>query len=83
MPRWNHRKKTQKKIEIKAINDMDIALAAELALPHRINKTPFSQADMTPSQLQERIEEFREQVAEEEGELQENAEGESGQEKKT
>lgn len=66
-----------------AINDMDIALAAELALPHRINKTPFSQADMTPSQLQERIEELRDQAAEEDGALQENAESESGQEKKT
>lgn len=66
-----------------AINDMDIALAAELALPHRINKTPFSQAEMTPAQLQERIEELREQAVNEDGDLQEKAEGESGQEKKT
>ena len=66
-----------------AINDMDIALAAELALPHRINRTPFNQDGMTPDQLKERIEELRGQVVEEEGELQEKAEGESGQEKKT
>ncbi len=66
-----------------AINDMDIALAAELALPHRINRTPFNQEGMTPGQLRERIEELREQAAEEEGEMQESTEGESGQEKKT
>ncbi|HCR70796.1 MAG TPA: magnesium chelatase, partial [Anaerolineae bacterium] len=38
------------------INDHDIALAAELALPHRIKRTPFNQAEMTTEQLQERIE---------------------------
>ncbi len=40
------------------INDHDIALAAELALPHRIKKTPFQQAEMTTEQLQERIEQL-------------------------
>ena len=42
----------------KAINDHDIALAAELALPHRIKRTPFQQAEMTTDQLQERIEQL-------------------------
>jgi Mg-chelatase subunit ChlI len=41
-----------------AINDHDIALAAELALPHRIKRTPFQQSEMTTDQLQERIEQL-------------------------
>lgn len=40
------------------INDHDIALAAELALPHRIKRTPFQQSEMTTEQLQERIEQL-------------------------
>jgi len=40
------------------VNDHDIALAAELALPHRIKRTPFQQAEMTADQLQERIEQL-------------------------
>ncbi len=40
------------------INDHDIALAAQLALPHRIKRTPFQQAEMTTEQLQERIEQL-------------------------
>jgi Mg-chelatase subunit ChlI len=39
-----------------SITDRDIALAAELALPHRIKRGPFQQAEITPEQLQERIE---------------------------
>lgn len=42
----------------KAIDDHDIALAAELALPHRIKRTPFQQAEMSTEQLQERIEQL-------------------------
>ncbi len=41
-----------------AITDRDIALAAELALPHRIKRGPFQQAEITPEQLQERIEQL-------------------------
>lgn len=37
------------------ITDRDIALAAELALPHRIKRGPFQQAEMTMEDLQERI----------------------------
>ncbi|MBT3337463.1 MAG: magnesium chelatase [Anaerolineae bacterium] len=65
-----------------AINDMDIALAAELALPHRINSGPFQQEGMTPTQLQERIEELRGQAIAEE-EMQEKSESDGQQEKKT
>jgi Mg-chelatase subunit ChlI len=66
------------------INDHDIALAAELALPHRIKRTPFQQAEMTTEQLQERIEQLAGQSmpseAEEESESQQEGETE---EKKT
>lgn len=67
-----------------AINDMDIALAAELALPHRVNSTPFGQAGMTPTQLQERIEELRGQaIADEEMQEKQKGDSEGSQEKKT
>ncbi len=41
-----------------AITDHDIALAAELALPHRIKRGPFYQAEFNAAQLQERIEQL-------------------------
>ena len=65
-----------------AITDMDIALAAELALPHRINRSPFQQTDMNPEQLQERIEELRGQAIAEE-ETREKSDSDGAQEKKT
>lgn len=62
-----------------AITDRDIALAAELALPHRIKRGPFHQAEMTMEDLQERIEQLQGAMAEQ-GEPQpvprEEAEGE-------
>ncbi len=36
-----------------------IALAAELALPHRIKRGPFHQIEITPEQLQERIQQLQ------------------------
>src|SRR5512134_3014317 len=54
------------------INDHDIALAAELALPHRIKRTPFQQAEMTTEQLQERIEQLAGQSVPSEAEEQES-----------
>jgi len=42
-----------------AITDRDIALAAELALPHRIKRGPFQQSGISPEQLQERIEQLQ------------------------
>jgi Mg-chelatase subunit ChlI len=41
------------------ITERDIALAAELALPHRIKRGPFHQAEMTMEDLQERIEQLQ------------------------
>jgi Mg-chelatase subunit ChlI len=66
------------------INDHDIALAAELALPHRIKRTPFQQAEMTTEQLQERIEQLAGQSVPNEPE-EEQAESQQAQpaEKKT
>lgn len=42
-----------------AITERDIALAAELALPHRIKRGPFQQSEMTMEDLQERIEQLQ------------------------
>jgi len=42
-----------------AINDRDIALAAELALPHRIKRGPFQQSEITMEDLQERIDQLQ------------------------
>jgi Mg-chelatase subunit ChlI len=43
----------------KAINDRDIALAAELALPHRLKSGPFQREEMGMEELQERIEQLQ------------------------
>lgn len=40
------------------INDRDIVLAAELALPHRIKRGPFHQTEIGIDELQERIEQL-------------------------
>jgi len=42
-----------------AITPRDIALAAELALPHRVKAGPFRQSDMGVTQLEEQIEELK------------------------
>jgi Mg-chelatase subunit ChlI len=41
-----------------SINERDIALGAELALPHRIRSGPFQQVEIAPEELQERIEQL-------------------------
>jgi Mg-chelatase subunit ChlI len=41
------------------ISDRDIALAAELALPHRLKHTPFQQATVGMEELAERIEQLQ------------------------
>jgi hypothetical protein len=46
-----------------SLNDRDIALAAELALPHRLRRGPFHQTDVNPEELQARIEEVQNQFA--------------------
>jgi Mg-chelatase subunit ChlI len=66
------------------INDHDIALAAELALPHRIKRTPFQQAEMTTEQLQERIEQLAGQSVPEDSESDESeSQQNKSEEKKT
>ncbi len=41
------------------ITELDIALAAELALPHRLRRGPFQQTEMSFEELQEKIEQLR------------------------
>jgi Mg-chelatase subunit ChlI len=65
------------------INDHDIALAAELALPHRIKRTPFQQAEMTTEQLQERIEQLAGQSVPSEAEEESQSQQAQAEEKKT
>jgi Mg-chelatase subunit ChlI len=65
------------------INDHDIALAAELALPHRIKRTPFQQAEITSEQLQERIEQLAVQSVPSETDEKTDEENAQPQEKKT
>jgi Mg-chelatase subunit ChlI len=48
-----------------SINEHDIALAAELALPHRIKRGPFQQMEISVEDLQERISQLEGQVNEE------------------
>ncbi len=42
-----------------SLSERDIALAAELALPHRLKRGPFQQEEMGMEQLQERIDELQ------------------------
>lgn len=65
-----------------SVTDHDIALAAELALPHRIKRGPFYQAEVTAEQLQERIENLVGQSTEGESN-DESAEQSDAQEKKS
>lgn len=54
----------------KSINEHDIALAAELALPHRIKRGPFQQMEISAEDLQERISQLEGQVNEDQKEQQ-------------
>jgi Mg-chelatase subunit ChlI len=42
-----------------ALTDLDIAIAAELAFPHRIKRGPFHQQDIGFTELQERIDQLQ------------------------
>jgi len=46
-----------------SITDRDIALAAELALPHRLKSGPFQREEMGMEELQERIDQLQKQAA--------------------
>jgi Mg-chelatase subunit ChlI len=50
-----------------AITDRDIALAAELALPHRMRRGPFQQVELNIDDLQARIEDIQSKMAPSEG----------------
>jgi Mg-chelatase subunit ChlI len=56
-----------------AINDLDIAIAAELALAHRIKHGPFHQSETTVEELQERISDLAGEPGENGGEPQPDA----------
>jgi Mg-chelatase subunit ChlI len=65
-----------------SIQDLDIALAAELALPHRLRKGPFQQSEISLAELQERIEDIQSEVGAAEQVQPEPAEEEEGAPKK-
>ena len=65
-----------------SITDRDIALAAELALPHRIKRGPFHQSEITPDQLQERIEQLQGSTAQGEPSEDETTDSDSETQKK-
>ena len=47
-----------------SITDLDIAMAAELALPHRLQKGPFSESSVSALELQQRIDELHGKISE-------------------
>jgi Mg-chelatase subunit ChlI len=49
----------------KQITQRDILLAAELALPHRLKRGPFSETTMYEGELEERLEQIAEEYSEE------------------
>jgi Mg-chelatase subunit ChlI len=61
------------------INDLDIALAAELALPHRIKRGPFQQTEVTMEQLSERIQEIQDQMVGEDDGISEQGQGDEAE----
>ncbi len=64
------------------VNDRDIALAAELALPHRLRRGPFQQVDVDPQELQARIEQAQAQVSEDGEEIETTPADEKAEAKK-
>ncbi len=44
------------------VNDLDIALASELALPHRMKRGPFEQSGIGMEELRTRIDELQGQM---------------------
>ncbi len=66
------------------INDQDILVAAELALPHRMKKTPFQESVLNPDQLQSNMRQARaeaEQALREQDD-QQDGEGSAGADEK-
>jgi Mg-chelatase subunit ChlI len=65
-----------------AITDRDIALAAELALPHRLRRGPFQQIEITTDELQQRIQQVQADVDADESAEAEGAEDQAASSKK-
>lgn len=61
------------------INDRDILLAAELALPHRMKKQPFQDSIMNPDQLQQNMRQARAEAEQNASESDETMQQEGGQ----
>ncbi len=66
----------------RAITDTDIALAAELALPHRIKRGPFQQSEVNLYNLEERIDQIQSEWGGEEAPQMAHDDEERGPEKK-
>jgi Mg-chelatase subunit ChlI len=64
------------------ITDDDILMAAELALPHRLKRMPFQQAEVSLQDLQERLEAVQSELPEDVGGDLDEDEVEAQQEKK-
>ncbi len=61
------------------ITDHDIALAAELALPHRIRRGPFNQAEIGVEELQDRIAQLQSQSTGDDGAMEMSEQKEADQ----
>jgi len=64
------------------VTEEDILLAAELALPHRLKRQPFQEAEVSLHDLQDRLEQARNQWQSDEGEPQPRQNETAGGEKK-
>jgi len=60
-----------------AINDEDILLAAELALPHRMKKQPFQESVLTPEQLDSNMRQARAEAEQSAAEEESTEQGEA------
>jgi len=65
------------------VTDRDIAMAAELALPHRIKRGPFQQTEMGMEELQERIEQLKGESAGEQSDSEQQPAEQADEQKKT
>ena len=65
------------------IRAVDILAAAELALPHRLKRRPFQDTELQFQQLERKLEQARQEAAEDAQRSEEKGESMSSQEKKT
>ncbi|HQX75397.1 MAG TPA: ATP-binding protein [Thermoflexales bacterium] len=57
------------------INDQDILMAAELALPHRLKRMPFQDTEQAMSMLSDKLQQIEQQAAQQEQMMQEQQQG--------